>query len=87
MIFIDIDIECIYLTIFKNFNEEFYKSGLKCKLYFPTKSITWRKKCGAFKLDTTIKINEENITKGYTIKINNETQINDIKLFILSQIK
>lgn len=83
MIFIDVAPECIYITIFDNFTEEFYKSGNKCEPYFPTKSITWRKGSGAFKLDTTIKINEENIVKGHTIKINQDTIIEDLKCFIL----
>jgi hypothetical protein len=69
MIFIDISPECIYLTIFKNFPEEHYKGDNKCEPYFPSKSITWRKGKGAFKLDTSVKINEENIKKGFTIKI------------------
>lgn len=64
MLFFDISPDKYYITIFKNFNEEFYKesgrdSKKKCIPYFPTKSITHRKKVGAFKLDTTIKINEE----------------------------
>ena len=87
MIFIDVDPNCIYLTIFKNFNEEFYKSGEKCEPYFPTKSVTWRKQSGAFKLDTTVKINEENITKGNTFKIDNTIEIIKLKTFILSKIE
>jgi hypothetical protein len=86
MIFIDVDPEAIYLTIFKNFSEAFYKDGLKCEPCFPTKSITWRKKSGAFKLDTTIKINEDNIAKGYTYKIDGDTQIQELKAFITSRI-
>lgn len=74
MIFIDISPCCIYLTIFKNFTEELYKSGNKCVPYFPTKSVTWRKQKGAFKLDTTVAINEKNICNGYTCKINNVEQ-------------
>ena len=63
MIFIDITPDKIFVTIFKNYPEEFYKSSgrqssIKCHPYFPTKSITWRKQLGAFKLDTTVKINE-----------------------------
>jgi len=87
MIFIDISPECIYLTIFQNFSEEFYKSGKKCEIYFPSKSITWRKKTGAFKLDTTIKINEENILKGNTFKINEFVNLDQLKAFILLKIK
>ena len=64
MIFLDIAPENMYLTIFKNFTEEFYKSSgcnssLKCVPYFPTKSICWRKQKGAFKLDTTVAINKK----------------------------
>lgn len=91
MLFIDIAPMCIYLTIFKNFDEEFYKSGAKCDTYFPTKSITWRKGTGAFKLDTTIKINEENIIKGHTFriddKINDNINLNELKTFILLKIE
>ena len=74
MCFIDISPDKIYITIFKNWKEDFYrKSGLnsnkKCEPYFPTKSITWRKKSGAFKLDTTVKINNNNIKEGYCVKV------------------
>lgn len=44
MVFIDIDPMHIYLTIFKNFNEEFYKSGVKCVPYFPKKKCYLEKK-------------------------------------------
>lgn len=87
LIFIDINPEIIYLTIFKNFDEFIYKNKIKCHPYFPTKIITWRKNIGAFKLDTSIKINEENVIKGYTIKITNETDIDYIKNYINSIIK
>jgi hypothetical protein len=87
IIFIDIGYDFIYLTIFNNFTEEFYKSGHKCDVYFPTKSVTWRKHSGAFKLDTTVKINEENIIKNNTIKITNEVNLDAIRDFILSKIK
>jgi len=87
IIFIDISPNFIYLTIFNNFSEEIYKNNIKCKPYFPSKIITWRKKSGAFKLDTTIKINEENIINGYSIKIDDNINLNTIKEFILSRIK
>lgn len=87
MIFIDVIPECIYITIFKNFNEEIYKSNKKCEPYFPSKIITWRKNKGAFKLDTSIKINENNIINGYTIKIDDNIKLDDIKKFIISTIK
>lgn len=86
MIFIDISPSCIYLTIFANFTEEFYKSGNKCEPYFPSKRITWRKKSGAFKLDTTVSINDTNIAKGYTIKITENTPITEIKQYINERI-
>lgn len=68
MAFVDVSPDCIYLTIFKNFDEATYKSKQKIP-YFPTKSITWRKDKGAFKLDTTININEQSIKMGHAIKI------------------
>ena len=82
MLFVDISPSCIYLTIFKNFEEVFYKNSSKCVPYFPTKGITWRKKSGAFKLDTTIIINEKNIENKYTLKIDNTTDLQEIKEFI-----
>ena len=87
MIFIDVSPMFIYFTIFKNFDEEFYKSGAKCDQYFPTKSITWRKGSGAFKLDTTVKINEENIIKGHTFRIDDNIYLNELKTFILLKIE
>lgn len=87
MIFIDVAPNCIYLTIFKNFNEEFYKSGEKCVNYFPTKSITWRKQSGAFKLDTTVKINEENIVNGNSFRIDSNTNLLELKAYILSKLQ
>lgn len=78
MIFFDIAPEKMYITIFPNFSEGFYKksgvdSSNKCSPYFPTKSVCWRKQQGAFKLDTSIKINEINKKNGYTFIIDSET--------------
>ena len=68
--------KCI-LLYFQTFQEFYKKSGLdssnKCSPYFPTRSVCWRKKLGAFKLDTTIKINETNQKNGYTFIIDSET--------------
>lgn len=64
MIFLDIAPTKMYVTVFQNFSEEFYKKSgtdnIKCSPYFPTRSVCWRKERGAFKLDTTIPINENN---------------------------
>ena len=87
IVFLDVSPNCIYLTIFKNFDEELYKSGNKCEPYFPTKRITWRKKSGAFKLDTTTFINEKNITNGYTFKITESIDFQELKCFIESRLK
>jgi len=88
IMFIDISPDCFYLTIFKNFSEEFYKSGNKCHPYFPTKSVTWRKGVGAFKLDTTKKINETNIESTHTFKVSNGVEIGeDLKAFIISKLE
>jgi len=82
MAFIDISPQQLYLTIFPNFTEEQYKSGNKCEPYFPTKSVTWRKGKGAFKFDTTVSINEGNISRGFTIKITETTNFVEIGQFI-----
>lgn len=81
MIFIDISPNDIYITIFKNFSEHSYtEKDFLCVPYFPTKTVTRRKGTGNFKLDTTVKINEECVKNGYSIKFRNN--INEIKDFI-----
>jgi hypothetical protein len=81
MIFVDISPDCIYLTIFKNFAEATYKSKEKLPC-FPTKTITWRKEKGAFKLDTTVKINELSVQNGHAIKITQTTPNDTVASFI-----
>jgi hypothetical protein len=82
MIFVDIAPECIYLTIFKNFAEAVYKRKEKLLPFFPTKTATWRKEKGAFKLDTSVKINEANVANGHAIKITQTTPTDSIGCFI-----
>ena len=86
MIFFDISPECIYLTIFRNFDEKTYKSKEKLSPLFPTKTITWRKEKGAFKLDTTVKINELNVENGHTLKITQTTPNETVASFIRKNI-
>jgi hypothetical protein len=81
MIFVDISPDCIYITIFANFSENTYKSKEKLPC-FPTKAITWRKEKGAFKLDTTVKINETNVENGHALKITQATSNDTIAAFI-----
>jgi hypothetical protein len=81
MIFVDISPECIYITIFANFDENTYKNKEKLPC-FPTKAITWRKEKGAFKLDTTVKINEANVENGHALKIMPATSNDTIAAFI-----
>ena len=63
MLWVDIAPHEWWITLVPNYSEEFYrKSGtdcsVKCDMWgFPTKSITWRKGIGAFKFDTTEKLN------------------------------
>lgn len=78
IIFIDISPDCIYITIFRNFAETVYKSKEKLPWCFTTKTVTWRKERGAFKLDTSVKINEQNIKHGHTIKLTPTTANDDI---------
>ena len=88
MIFLDIAPNIIYITIFKNFSEEHYKNSgrdnkIKCNPTFPTKSVCWRKLKGAFKLDTSISINEKNCIHGYpSFKINETTSLDSFREFI-----
>jgi len=81
MIFVDISPDCIYITIFANFSENTYKSKEKLPC-FPTKAITWRKEKGAFKLDTTVKINEANVENKHALKITPATSNDTIAAFI-----
>ena len=91
MTFIDFTPNYIYLTIFPNFTEEFYKKSgndknVKCVPYFPSKTITQRKGNFNFKLDTTVNINESNVGKKFTLKITTETNCNDVREYINSVI-
>lgn len=84
MIFLDVSPTKLYITIFPNFSEEFYKESgqdntKKCEPYFPSRSITWRKQTGNFKLDTTVQLNENN---KYTFIINNSTSCAKFREFI-----
>jgi len=82
MIFVDVEPSSIYLTVFKNFTESHYKNGGKCAPMFPTKKITQRKGIGAFKLDTSININEQSVKRGDAIKITRNTTFRDLKKYI-----
>jgi len=84
MIFVDVAPKNFYLTIFPNFSEAEYKSGEKCPRYFPTKSITWRKGMGAFKLDSTVAINmtQSKVDNPNTFCWTPETSVDAIKGFI-----
>jgi len=86
MIFIDVEPSSIYLTVFKNFAQSHYMNGYKCKPIFPTKTVTQRKQTGAFKLDTTVGINEVCVKNGYSIKITQDTTFRDIEKFINNKI-
>ena len=85
MIFVDITPELIYITIFENFTETMYKSKGKLPC-FPTKSVTWRKGKGAFKLDTSVNINERSVENGLAIKITPTTPNEAIASFIKAKI-
>lgn len=87
MIFLDVSKLFMYLTIFKNLTEKQYKSYEKCEHIFQDKKITRRKGIGAFKLDTSISLNEKNIVDNHTFKIDNQTNIEELSKFILSKIK
>lgn len=75
MIFVDIAPDCIYITVFKNFAESVYKSKEKLPWCFLTKTVTWRKGTGAFKLDTSVAINDTSVATGFAIKMDAETSV------------
>ena len=73
----------MYITIFPNFSEEEYKMCVKCAPYFPTRSFCWRKKSGAFKFDTTSRLNNINAeVNGNTLVIKNKTGFDEIAKFL-----
>lgn len=84
--FVDISPDGVYLTLIPNFDEATYKSNKKLPRVFTTKSVTWRKKVGAFKLDTSVKINTDNIATGNCIKITPTTSFDEIGAFIRKQL-
>lgn len=65
---------CLYYI-----DEETYKSCSKCEPYFPSRSFCWRKKQGAFKFDTSTKLNED---CKYTFKILQDTVYQDVGTYI-----
>ena len=73
MIFLDIAPEKMYLTIFKNFTEEFYKEMRLIKevcALLPNKVNLLEKAKGAFKLDTTVAINKKS---EFTFTLDSDT--------------
>ena len=82
MSFIDIDTNIIYFSIFKNFSENQYRNCVNCEPYFPSRSFCHRKKQGAFKFDTTKKLNETAVSNNYTLKINKDTTFEEVYKFI-----
>jgi len=92
MCFIDICPDCVYITIFNNFDEEFYKKSgkdksIKCVPYFPTKTITQRKGGFNFKLDTTPTINENNVKNRRSMKFMKDSCNGNFKYYIDSIIQ
>ncbi len=68
MLFLDIAPENFYLTIMPNMTEEQYKTKQKFP-QFPSRTPCWRKGSGAFKLDTTVSLNEKQavVANPYTL--------------------
>ncbi len=94
MIFVDVALHEVYITIFKNFTKENYededfkspvfktvKINKKKKEKITYKKITCRDgRTGDYKLDTTIEINENCIKNGYCIKFDDKHNIKFDKL-------
>ena len=83
MIFVDVALNDVYITIFKNFTKENYENEeFKCGTIF-NKKITCRDgRTGNYKLDTTVDINENCVKNGYCIKFNKDTSFDTIGAFI-----
>ena len=83
IIFVDVEPTLFYITIFPNLTENQYKTKHK-SVYFPTRAVTWRKKAGCFKFDTTKKINNVATTRTFpnTIKVLKTTTFDEIGIFI-----
>ena len=93
MILVNIAPEKLYVTIFKNFTQEFYKesgkskrgnAAVKCAPAFPTRKITWRGGKGAFKLCTTPANNE---SSKFSFTFGPESTKAQFKTFVDSIIK
>ena len=85
MVFIDIAPHQFFISVFPNWTEEQYKEkGRKWAPYFPSKSCTWRKGTGAFKFDTTFKINEKQSKEpnAYTFEWSPKTSLDEFKTFV-----
>lgn len=85
MLFLDISPTHMDMTLFPNYSREFYvESGnenVKTK-HFPTKSVTWRKRCGAFKLDTTVAINNINVENNTAFRIDSSMSFEKFKEYV-----
>jgi len=83
MLFIDIAPDKFYLTIMPNMTEQQYKNKEKFT-QFPSRTPCWRKGSGAFKLDTTVSLNEKQsaVQNPYTLVWTPSVTTDDIKRFI-----
>ena len=88
MLFVDVTPENFFLTVFENFTEAEYKARTKCKRVFTTKTVTWRKKSGAFKLDTSVKLDKAmSGPDGNTLCWSPTTTDDEVKQFLDRHIK
>ena len=85
MCFLDISPTYMNMTLFQNYSREFYETSgnenVKTE-HFPTKSVTWRKGCGAFKLDTTVAINNNNVENGTAFRIDSSMSLEKFKEYV-----
>ena len=85
MVFVDIAPHQFFISVFPNWTEEQYKEkARKWAPYFPSKSCTWRKGSGAFKFDTSLKINQKQskVSDAHTFEWNPSTSLDEFKMFI-----
>jgi len=84
ILFLDIHPKKYYITIMPNFTEKQWRAHEKASPYFPTRSLGQRKKTGAFKFDTTEKLNNEKslLLEGNTLCCKSGTTIEEVSSFI-----
>lgn len=85
LLFLDIAPEQFFISVIPNWSENDYKTEKKKWVpFFPTKSCCHRKGIGAFKFDTTLKINQKQsqVCEPHTYTWTPESSFEDLATFL-----